>query len=257
MTWPWSRYCVNGFEYQFKYLGVKVEECMSRHKAWDDVILKLRSWLSKWKVKTLSIGGRLTLLKLVLGASSLYTMSIFKVPLCVLKDMESIQNRFFNGGDSSDKKITWVAWDKVLASKEKGGLGVLSFHALNRALLLKWVWRFISQDGSMWFRVISTLCGDSISSHSIHSSSNWCSILCEVQVLKSKGFDFLSHCIRRIGDCNSTCFWLDAWKGDKIFREAFPRLFALEMNKQISVADKMAMSLQSTFRRPARSGSEQ
>nr|GEY63382.1 RNA-directed DNA polymerase, eukaryota, reverse transcriptase zinc-binding domain protein [Tanacetum cinerariifolium] len=32
----------------------------------------------KWKVKTLSIGGRLTLLKSVLGASPLYNMSIYK-----------------------------------------------------------------------------------------------------------------------------------------------------------------------------------
>ncbi|GJR49791.1 RNA-directed DNA polymerase, eukaryota [Tanacetum coccineum] len=46
---------------QFRYLGVMVGESMSRKNAWADVVLKLRSRLSKWKVKTLSIGGRLTL----------------------------------------------------------------------------------------------------------------------------------------------------------------------------------------------------
>nr|GEV73540.1 RNA-directed DNA polymerase, eukaryota [Tanacetum cinerariifolium] len=61
--------------------------------------------------------------------------------------------------DQSDHKITWVAWDKVLASKKKGGLGVLSFFALNRALLLKWVWRFVSQEGSLWCKVINALYG--------------------------------------------------------------------------------------------------
>ena len=66
-------------------------------------------------------------------------MSIFKVPCGVLKIMESIRNRFFNGADPLDKKITWAAWDKVLASKKNGGLGVSSFHSLNRALILKWV----------------------------------------------------------------------------------------------------------------------
>nr|GEX08084.1 transposon TX1 putative 149 kDa protein [Tanacetum cinerariifolium] len=75
---------------QFRYLGVMVGGNMSRHKAWADVVFKLRSRLSKWKAKTLSIGGRLTLLKSVLG-----------------------------------------------------GLGVSSFFALNRALLLKWVWSAI------------------------------------------------------------------------------------------------------------------
>nr|GFA80799.1 RNA-directed DNA polymerase, eukaryota [Tanacetum cinerariifolium] len=35
-----GRYGVNGFENQFKYLGVQVGECMSRSKAWDGIILK-------------------------------------------------------------------------------------------------------------------------------------------------------------------------------------------------------------------------
>ncbi|GJS04462.1 hypothetical protein Tco_0320970 [Tanacetum coccineum] len=70
-----------------------VGENMARHKAWVDVVLKLKFRLSKWKAKTLSIGGRLTLLKSVLGASPLYNMSIFKAPKGVLKEMESIHFR--------------------------------------------------------------------------------------------------------------------------------------------------------------------
>nr|GEV36798.1 RNA-directed DNA polymerase, eukaryota [Tanacetum cinerariifolium] len=63
---------------QFWYLGVMMGECMSRHTAWASTVDKLRSRLFKWKVKTLSIGGRLTLLKAVFGALPLYNMSIFK-----------------------------------------------------------------------------------------------------------------------------------------------------------------------------------
>ncbi|GJU10344.1 RNA-directed DNA polymerase, eukaryota [Tanacetum coccineum] len=241
---------------QFRYLGVMVGSNMSRHKAWVDVVLKLRSRLSKWKAKTLSIGGRLTLLKSVLGASPLYTMSIFKVPKGVLKEMESIRNSFFIGVDNSDKKITWVAWDKVLASKKNGGLGVSSYFALNRALLCKWIWRFISQEDSLWFHVIQALYGSNIGSHSTQLSSNWCSILREMQVLKHKGFDFLSLCSKRVGDGNNTRFWLDIWKGDKTFRDKFPRMFALEMDKNISVAAKMVDQVDTTFRRPVRGGIE-
>nr|GEZ64989.1 hypothetical protein [Tanacetum cinerariifolium] len=95
------------------FKGVMVGDNMSRLKAWDDIILKNKSCLSKWKVKTLLIGERLTLLKSVLGASPIYAMSIFTVPRGVLKALESIRNRFFNGADQSDHKITWVSWDKV------------------------------------------------------------------------------------------------------------------------------------------------
>ncbi|GJZ34538.1 RNA-directed DNA polymerase, eukaryota [Tanacetum coccineum] len=108
--------------------------------------------------------------------------------------MEAIRNRFFNGADISDRKITWAAWDKILASKKNGGLGVSSFFCLTSGLFLKWVWRFISQDGSLWFRVIRALYGDSINSHSIHVTSNWSSILRELHVLKrQKSF---RRCVR-------------------------------------------------------------
>ncbi|GJZ47187.1 RNA-directed DNA polymerase, eukaryota [Tanacetum coccineum] len=234
---------------QFRYLGVMVGENMARHKAWVDVVLKLKFRLSKWKAKTLSIGGRLTLLKSVLGASPLYNMSIFKAPKGVLKEMESIRNNFFIGADLSDKKITWVAWNKVLASKKKGGLGVSSFYALNRALLLKWVWRFVSQDGSLWFQVIQAIYGSTIDSHSVQMASNWCSILREMLLLKSKGFDFMSLCSKRVGNGNNTSFWLDIWKGDSTLRDDFPRMYAIELDKQISVADKMAAHVDASFRK--------
>nr|GEZ38711.1 RNA-directed DNA polymerase, eukaryota [Tanacetum cinerariifolium] len=63
---------------QFRYLGVMVGGCMSRNKEWANVVLKLRSRLSKWKVKTLSIGGRLALLKSLLGAFPLKMDIVYK-----------------------------------------------------------------------------------------------------------------------------------------------------------------------------------
>nr|GEW29687.1 RNA-directed DNA polymerase, eukaryota [Tanacetum cinerariifolium] len=133
----------------------------------------------------------------------------------------------------------------------------LSFYALNRAFLLKWVWRFVSQDGSLGFRVIQALYGPMIDTYSVHKASNWCSIMREVHLLKMKGFDFLSHCNNRMGDGNNTRFWLDIWKGDKTLRDAFPRMFALESVKQISMAEKMVMPVDYSFLRPVRGGIEQ
>ncbi|GKB50757.1 RNA-directed DNA polymerase, eukaryota, reverse transcriptase zinc-binding domain protein, partial [Tanacetum coccineum] len=50
----------------FTYLGTKVGGNMSRVQAWTEIIDKVKSRLSNWKLKSLSIGGRLTLLKSVL-----------------------------------------------------------------------------------------------------------------------------------------------------------------------------------------------
>nr|GEX23687.1 RNA-directed DNA polymerase, eukaryota [Tanacetum cinerariifolium] len=52
-------------------------------------------------------------------------MSIYKVPKGVLHRLEMIRNRFFIGADDAEKRITWIAWDKVLASKKHGGLFVM------------------------------------------------------------------------------------------------------------------------------------
>ncbi|GKA75418.1 RNA-directed DNA polymerase, eukaryota [Tanacetum coccineum] len=195
--------------------------CWERARA---IVQKIQSRLSKWKSKTLSIGGRLTLVKSVLGAAPLYHMSIYKAPKKVLNVLESIRSKFFNGIDPLERKITWIAWDKILVSKKKGGLGVSSLYALNRALLLKWVWRFISNDGSLWSRVISALYGDSLGSHAVNFPSTWCYIVREMQSLVSKGFDFMSRIKKRV---------------------------------DISVADKWnASDLKASFRRDVRNGAE-
>ncbi|GJZ64725.1 putative reverse transcriptase domain-containing protein [Tanacetum coccineum] len=108
----------------FSYLGINIGDRMSRIKAWDNVINKVLCRLSKWKMKSLSIGGRLTLLKAVLGSTPLYYMSMFKVPIQVLKKLESIRCHFFNGVDPNVRKMTFVKWNNVMASKEKGGIAL-------------------------------------------------------------------------------------------------------------------------------------
>ncbi|GKB80793.1 RNA-directed DNA polymerase, eukaryota [Tanacetum coccineum] len=141
----------------FTYLGTKVGGNMSRKQAWKEVVDKVLSRLSRWKMKLLSIGGRLTLLKSVLGSMPIFHMSIFKVPSSILKSLESIRSRFFNGQDPKSNKASWVKWNKVLTPKDKGGLGVVV--CLNRGPLLKVGLRFYSQTCSLWTKVIKAIYG--------------------------------------------------------------------------------------------------
>ncbi|GJT66564.1 putative reverse transcriptase domain-containing protein, partial [Tanacetum coccineum] len=90
----------------FHYLGVKVGASMSRLNSWKEIIEIFLSRLSKWKLKTLSIGGRLTLLKSVLTAIPIYFMSLFKVPAGILKDLESICQNFFKGDEKMERNVT-------------------------------------------------------------------------------------------------------------------------------------------------------
>nr|GEX48275.1 RNA-directed DNA polymerase, eukaryota [Tanacetum cinerariifolium] len=130
------------FTTPFVHLGVKFGGAMYRIKSWDDLVAKVSFRLSNWKLKTLSIGGRLTLIKLVLTSIPSYHMSIFKFPLGALKLLESIRRNFVNRVDGSKIKMAWISWNKILPSKKYSGLIVSSIYALNRAFLFKWVWRF-------------------------------------------------------------------------------------------------------------------
>ncbi|GKC68629.1 RNA-directed DNA polymerase, eukaryota, reverse transcriptase zinc-binding domain protein [Tanacetum coccineum] len=245
----------------FSYLGVNIGGHMSRISSWDVVIDKVLKRLSKWKMKVLSVGGRLTLLKSVLGSTPIYYMSMFRAPIHVINKLESIRSHFFNGVDPNVRNTSFIKWDNVLASKEKGGLGVSSFFALNRALIFKWVWRFRSQSNSLWSRVIKALHGeDGKLDQPFKSSftSNWADIIRSIPSLYNKGIDLLGFMKKKVGNGANTMFWQETWKGEAPFKIHFPRLFALESNKRITVEEKMKQpSLVSSFRHNPRGGIEQ
>lgn len=116
--------------FPFNYLRVPVGANINL-KNWKPIIDRFISKLSVWKAKTLSFGGRLTLLKVVLGSLLTYYLSLFKALLGVLDALERIRRRFLWGGYDTKSKIHWVSWDKVTTPIDKGGLGVGSLHALN------------------------------------------------------------------------------------------------------------------------------
>lgn len=65
----------------FKYFGVPVGCSMKRCANWNTVVNIFTSKLSTWKARLLSVGGRLSLLKSVLGNLPTYFMSIYLMPV--------------------------------------------------------------------------------------------------------------------------------------------------------------------------------
>ncbi|GKC52468.1 RNA-directed DNA polymerase, eukaryota [Tanacetum coccineum] len=168
----------------FSYLGSKVGGSMHRVQAWSEVVDRVHARLSKWKMKTLSIGG--------------------------------------------SKKMSWVKWKNVLASKEKGGLGVSSLYALNRGLMFKWVWRFLTQSTSLWARVIKAIHGDD------------------------------GKLEKQLGNGDKTAFWEDVWIVSSALKVLYPRMYALETCKSVKVGTKLAhSSLDFSFCRRPRGGVQQ
>ncbi|KAL4585721.1 hypothetical protein LXL04_010345 [Taraxacum kok-saghyz] len=222
----------------FSYLGVTVGGNMCRVASWTDIIRKVTAKLSDWKAKTFSIGGRLTLVKAMLGALPTYFMSIYKAAM-------------------TEKKMTWVSWKQVMAKKDCGGLGVSSLFALNRALLFKWIWRFCSKPDVLWANVIRAIHGYfrlRLPSRILSlTGSAWCAILLAIRDLRNKGVQLLECCSRRIGSGATTLFWSDVWLTPKPFSVTF----CSGNDKMVSVRAKFDHEDWFTsFRRPPRGGAE-
>ena len=93
--------------------------------------------------------------------------------------------------------------------KRKGGLGVSSLFALNRALLFKWIWRFISHKDSLWTKVISAIHGvdgQIGKGHKSGHSSIWLRVVSEFDRLATQGMDFYCHMTKKIGNGSNTLF---------------------------------------------------
>nr|GEZ40950.1 RNA-directed DNA polymerase, eukaryota, reverse transcriptase zinc-binding domain protein [Tanacetum cinerariifolium] len=202
----------------FTYLRSKVGGLMSRLQSWNETVKGMVTRLFKWKMKTLSVGGRLTLLKSVIGSMPIYHMSLFKVPMMILNRMESIRSHFFNGSDMLGKKPTWASVIKSIHGAQ-GKIG----KEMNASF-----------------------------------PSIWLDIVKEVDLLKKQGLNLLSFIHKKLGNGSGTFFWDDAWHGDIAFKDLYPRAYASESCKNMDVASKLSHNnLAYSFRRVPRGGAEQ
>nr|GFA18267.1 hypothetical protein [Tanacetum cinerariifolium] len=82
---------------------------------------------------------------------------------------------------------------------------------------------------------------EGIETHSrVSYSSTWLSIVNEVNKMRNKGIDELKYMKIHVGNGLNTMFWEDVWMSNKNFKTSFPRIYALESDKNLTVADKMA-----------------
>ncbi|KAD3337408.1 hypothetical protein E3N88_32928 [Mikania micrantha] len=140
--------------FPFTYLGLPVGANMNYIKNWKPVIDIFESRLSLWKAKTLSFGGKITLIKSVLGSLPIYYFSFFKAPNHVIESLERIRRRFLWGDSSNSNKISWIAWERMMAPKVMGGGGIGSLKASNISLLSKWWWRAKNDTGTKWLHEV-------------------------------------------------------------------------------------------------------
>ncbi|PWA52848.1 reverse transcriptase domain, Reverse transcriptase zinc-binding domain protein [Artemisia annua] len=226
----------------FTYLGLPIGSNMNSIMNWQPLIDRFHQKLSSWKANLLSIGGRLTLIKAVLGSLGIYYLSIFKCPESVLKILESIRASFFWGGSRDHKKMSWIKWDNILASYDKGGLNIGSLKAFNFALLQKWRWRLVTSPNSLWVRVVKAIHGDDtgIDLKGCIFNGTWANIVKSYSMLQSKDIIPMHTLRHKVGNGSSIRFWKDNWIGNGSLSSKYNRLFHLEVDANCLLSDRLS-----------------
>ncbi|KAL9840205.1 hypothetical protein AtNW77_Chr2g0225671 [Arabidopsis thaliana] len=62
------------------------------------------------------------------------------------------------GSTNEKRKISWVAWRKLVTSKTSGGLGLRDLHLFNQALLANQAWKLLQRSQNLLFRVLKGRC---------------------------------------------------------------------------------------------------
>ena len=132
---------------------------------------------------------------------------------------------FFWGGTDVKRKLHWIKWEKVLASRDSGGLEIGSIVSFNLALVLKWRWRFVNGEHSFWVKLISSLYGmdGGFYSTSIRANgdSPWQRLLRVCSKLDETGVLPLSVLARKVGDGKNTRFCLIVGSGIGLYASNF------------------------------------
>ncbi|XP_058775270.1 uncharacterized protein LOC131649527 [Vicia villosa] len=86
--------------YKSKLIGINInpnflEVATSFLSLRSPLLLKFKKRLSSWKGQMLSFGGRITLLKLLLGSLAIFTLSFYKAPMKIIRKITKIQRNFF------------------------------------------------------------------------------------------------------------------------------------------------------------------
>lgn len=105
-----------------KYLRLPKHFGRRKRDIFAALVDRLRQKAHSWTSRFLSGAGKLVLLKSVLAAMPVYSMSCFKLPHSLVKQLQSVLTRFWWDLSPEVRMMCWVSWEKLAVPKNVGDL---------------------------------------------------------------------------------------------------------------------------------------
>ena len=218
--------------FPFIYLGLPISDRKLTIEQWNFLVNKLAGKVEVWMGRLLSSGGRLILSNACLDALPTYAMGLFFLQDGIHDKFDTIRARFYWEGSGPKRKYHMVNWPAVCRPKECGGLGLTNTKNMNKALMIKWIWKLFAGESSLWYRLIRAKYpeANNIFATTPQGGSQFWRSLHKIKHLFKLGARFV------VSNGARTLFWLDWWFGTGPLSLRFPRLFAICENQQLLVS---------------------
>jgi hypothetical protein len=136
------------------YLGLPTLVGRSRISTFNFIKTRIWNRMNGWKEIFLSHAGKETLIKAVLQAIPTYTMSFFKLPVTLCREINSMLSKFWWGHMDNTDRMAWMSWKGLGRSRNSGGLGYRDLESFNNALLAMQGWRLVQNTDSLADRIL-------------------------------------------------------------------------------------------------------
>ena len=191
-----------------KYLGLPEHFGRRKRDIFASIIDRIRQRAQSWTSRYLSGAGKMVLLKAVLAAMPTYTMSCFKLPISLCKQIQAVLTRFWWDVKPELRKMSWISWDRLTFPKSAGGLGFREIEIFNDALLAKHTWSLLKNPSSLLGKILlNKYCHDTdlLSCSPPNSASHgWRGILAGREIIK-RGLGWA------VGNGRNIKVWGDKW----------------------------------------------
>ncbi|XP_058786284.1 uncharacterized protein LOC131660936 [Vicia villosa] len=180
----------------------------------------------------------------------------YRAPKKVIKEIISIQRNFLWKGVEGERGINWVKWKDVCKAKEEGGLGIRDIETMNISLLMKWKWRILTEENTVWKDILKYRYHtpevkmfvnddnvmnkkDSLWWRDLQLINDCASSKGEILPIKTstKGISASDLFSCRVKNGSKTSFWFSKWIENQSLSESFPELYAKAVNPFMTVAE--------------------